>query len=91
VKLYTDSYSEELAQKLAKLKKRDFKQYSIVRKKIDWILNHPEHRYKDLGYDLKGAQRIHTGHFVLVFKINHENKTVAFEDYDHHDKIYIKK
>ena len=86
--MYADSYSEEITKKLSKLKKKDSKHYEIVRKKMDWILANPEHRYKDLHYSMKGLKRIHIGHFVLVFKIDHENKIVFFEDYDHHDKIY---
>jgi len=88
--MYKDSYSEEIVKKLVKLKKKDQKHYSIVRKKIDWILVNPEHRYKDLHYSMKGIQRIHVGHFVLVFKVDHVGRVVSFEDYDHHDKIYRK-
>jgi mRNA-degrading endonuclease RelE of RelBE toxin-antitoxin system len=29
--------------------------------------------------------------FVLIFKIDDENKIVKFEDFDHHDKIYKKR
>jgi mRNA-degrading endonuclease RelE of RelBE toxin-antitoxin system len=86
--LYTDEYSEELSNKLAKLKKRDLKQYLMVRSKMDWILANPEHRYKFLSEDMKGVNRVHLGHFVLAFSIDHLKKQVSFEDYDHHDKIY---
>ena len=86
--MYTDRYSEEITKKLAKLKKKDPTHYSIVIKKRDWILANPEHRYKDLHYSMKGVSRVHIGHFVLTFKINHINKVIYFEDYDHHDNIY---
>lgn len=86
--MYSDRYSEEITKKLAKLKKKDAKHFEIVRKKMDWILNNPEHRYKNLHYDMKGINRIHIGHFVLTFIIDHTNKIISFEDYDHHDKIY---
>jgi len=86
--LYIDRYSKEITKKLAKLKKKDKKHYEILRKKMDWILEHAEHRYKFLSHDLKGIQRIHIGHFVLIFIIDHANKIVSFEDYDHHDNIY---
>lgn len=86
--MYKDSYSDEITRKLAKIKKKDQKHYSIVRKKMDWILDYPNHRYKDLHYSMKGIKRIHIGHFVLVFIIDHVKKIVSFEDYDHHDKIY---
>lgn len=87
-RLYTDEYSLEISAKLAKLKKRDLKQYTIVRKKMNQILGSPEHQYKFLSQDMKGLNRVHLGHFVLIFTINHEKKKVSFEDYDHHDKIY---
>lgn len=86
--MYRDLYSEQITQKLAKLKKKDINQYSIVRKKMDFILANPEHDYKFLHQNMKGIQRAHIGHFVLIFIIDHANKIVSFEDYDHHDKIY---
>ena len=86
--MYSDKYSEELTRKLAKLKRKDHKRYEIVRNKMDWILGNPEHRYKDLHYNMKGIKEVHLGHFVLTFIIDHVNKVISFEDYDHHDKIF---
>jgi len=86
--MYVDTYSDVLTEKLAKLKKKDPKQYLAVIKKRDFILAHPEHNYKDLHYSMKGIKRVHLGHFVLTFIIDHTHKIVSFEDYDHHDKIY---
>jgi len=86
--MYSDSYSEEIIKKLVKIKKKDALHYKKVMKKVDDILENPHHTYKFLHHDMKGLNRIHIGHFVLVFLINHEEKTISFEDYDHHDKIY---
>ena len=86
--MYQDFYSEEITKKLAKIRKKDPVQYSQVRKKIDSILADPHHSYKFLTHDMKGLNRVRLGHFVLVFKIDHPNKRVSFEDYDHHDVIY---
>ncbi|MCH8004548.1 MAG: hypothetical protein IH934_08030 [Nanoarchaeota archaeon] len=86
--MYADSYSEEIARKLSKLKKKDPIHYSKVRKKMNSILAEPTHSYKFLTKDMKGINRVHLGHFVLVFVIDHRNKIVSFEDYDHHDNIY---
>jgi mRNA-degrading endonuclease RelE of RelBE toxin-antitoxin system len=86
--MYADSYSEEITKKLAKLRKKDPAHYSKVRNKMDSILENPEHSYKFLHHDMKGILRVHIGHFVLVFAIDHKNKIISFEDYDHHDKIY---
>ena len=86
--MYKDSYSKEIARKLSKLKKKDTKKFTIVLKKRDQILENPKARYKDLHYAMGGFKRVHLGHFVLVFRIDHKNKIITFEDYDHHDKIY---
>lgn len=86
--MYADSYSDEITKKLAKLRKKDPAHYSQVLKKMDSILKEPNHKYKFLHHDMKGVLRVHIGHFVLIFVINHEKKSVSFEDYDHHDIIY---
>ena len=88
--MYSNFYSETLTKKLIKLKKRDPKHYEIILKKMSWILANPEHRYKDLHYSMKGISRVHIGHFVLTFRIDNIKKSVYFEDYDHHDKVYLK-
>lgn len=85
---YADVYTDEIQKKMLKLMKKDPQQYSIVRKKMDQIIQTAEHSYKHLHYSMKGVSRVHIGHFVLVFVIDHINKTISFEDYDHHDKIY---
>ena len=86
--MYADNYSEEITKKLVKLKKKDPRSYEIVRDKMNWVMANPEHRFKDLHYTMKGIKEVHIGHFVLTFTIDHFNKVVAFEDYDHHDKIF---
>ncbi len=86
--MYTDTYSEEIAKKLSKLKKKDLQHYTKVHKKMDQILENPNHSYKYLHHDMKGVNRVHIGHFVLVFIISHEEEIISFEDYDHHDNIY---
>jgi mRNA-degrading endonuclease RelE of RelBE toxin-antitoxin system len=87
--MYTDKYSEVLVKKLKKIKKKDLKHYNIIRRKMDEILGSPHHSYKFLHYNMKSVNRVHIGHFVLVFIIDHKNKTISFEDYDHHDNIYL--
>jgi len=88
--MYKGFYSDEFIKKLSKLKKGDNPHYSRVRKKIDMILATPDHSYKYLEHRLKGVNRVHIGHFVLVFVINHPSRMISFEDYDHHDNIYHK-
>ncbi len=65
--MYVDLYTEEITKKIEKLKKKDSKMYSILIKKIKWIIENPFHDYKYLHYDMKGFQRTHIGHFVLIF------------------------
>ncbi|NQU78503.1 type II toxin-antitoxin system RelE/ParE family toxin [Candidatus Woesearchaeota archaeon] len=86
--MYQDIYSEEIVKKLKTLKKKNHPHYDRVRRKMDDILLNPDHTYKILHNTMKGIMRVHLGHFVLVFVINHINKTISFEDYDHHDNIY---
>ena len=87
---YTDFYSEEITKKLSKLKKKSPLHYRILRKKMDQILEAPEHKYKELQHAMKGIQRVHIGHFVLTFRIDSNKKIVSFEDYEHHDKVYYR-
>ncbi|MBI2136374.1 addiction module toxin RelE [Candidatus Woesearchaeota archaeon] len=74
--MYKDSYSDEITKKLAKLKKKDPSHYEIVRKKMDWLLENPEHTFKFLRYSMKGVNRIHIGSFVLAFIVDHNNKSI---------------
>lgn len=88
--MYLDKYSEEITRKLSRLKKKDPAIYSIARKKMEQILDNPEHEYKELRYSMKGIRRVHIGHFVLIFRLDSINKIVYFEDFDHHDNICTK-
>ena len=45
--------------------------------------------YKNLRYDMKDSKRVHIGHFVLVFSFDKFKNLVSFEDYDHHNNIYL--
>ena len=86
--MYRDLYSREITKKLAKLRKKDPNHYSKIMKKIDAILENPSHGYKFLHHSMKGVNRVQIGHFVLSFVIDKKDKTISFEDYDHHDNIY---
>lgn len=87
--VYKDLYSEEIIKKLLRIKRKNGSFYISVRKKMDWIIENPLHKFKNLKHNLKGYKRIHLGHFVLIFIINHENQEIFFEDFDHHDKAYL--
>jgi len=80
----------ELDKKLIKLSKKDKSRYEAVMNKIDEVLSSSDiGHYKNLRYDMKDSKRVHIGHFVLVFNYDKVNDFVSFEDYDHHDKIYV--
>lgn len=81
----------ELEKKLIKLFKKDKQAYEKVMKKIQEVITSGsiEH-YKNLRYDMKESKRVQIGHFVLVFSCDKSKEFISFEDYDHHDKIYLK-
>ena len=84
---------EKLHKILQKLSKKDRKRYEIIWKKINEIINseNVEH-YKNLKYPLNDFKRIHIdGSFVLIFKYDKTNDKLIFYDFEHHDKIYLKK
>ena len=74
---------------LFKLSKKDKPAYEAVMDKIKEIVNCDDiHHYKNLRYDMKTLQRVHIGHFVLVFAYDESRDFITFADYDHHDNIY---
>ena len=86
--MYKGEYSDKIVKKILKIQKKDLSHYKKLKNKIDWIRVNSNHKYKNLRNVLKDYKRVHLGHFVLIFKIDHVEKKVYFEDYDHHDKIY---
>ena len=87
---YEFEIKPELEKKLVKLYKKDKLTYKKIMKKIYEIINSRDiEHYKNLRYDMKDSKRVHIGHFVLVFSFDKSNNFVSFEDYDHHDNIYL--
>jgi YafQ family addiction module toxin component len=79
---------DELSNKLKKLQKKNIVQFNAIFKKAEEIQINP-HRYKNLKVPMNYLKRVHIDkHFVLVFSVDEESKTVILEDYDHHDTIY---
>ena len=73
-----------------RLVKKNPKQLEIIVCKTDEIVKDP-HRYKNLRSPLNHLKRVHIDrHFVLVFSIDDNKNIVMIEEYDHHDKIYLK-
>ena len=87
--MYSLKISDKLENILRKLYKKDKQRYDIIMQKIDEIIDSDPNHYKNLRYDLKAFKRVHIdAHFVLIFRVDEENKIVEFFDLNHHDKIY---
>ena len=72
-----------------KLSKRNKQQLRMIFNKIQEIRENPNHQYKYLRKPIQKYNRVHIDkHFVLIFKINHENQSVVICYYDHHDNVY---
>ena len=82
--------SERLQEILTKLSRKDKSLYEQVLKKIDEVKNsYDVEHYKNLRHDMKDSKRVQIGHFVLVFKYDKTNNEIYFDDFDHHDNIYL--
>ena len=82
--------SENLKNIMRKLSRKDKSLYEQLLKKINEVINceNVEH-YKNLRYNMKDSKRVHVGHFVLVFQYDAFKDEINFDDFDHHDKIYL--
>ncbi len=90
--MYSYEYSDELEKILMKLSKKDKNLYEQVLKKIGEILNSSDvEHYKNLRYNMKDSKRVHVGHFVLVFQYDKVENHIKFDDFDHHDNVYVKR
>ena len=89
--MYDHEFRKTLVKIFFKLAKKNPKQMNIINKKIKEVIVNP-HRYKNLRKPLQKLKRIHIDNsFVLTYSINESKKLVIFEDYDHHDNIYMAK
>jgi YafQ family addiction module toxin component len=91
--MYNWERSDKLVKILKKLFKKDKRRYEAALNKISEVINtkDPNH-YKNLCYELKAFKGVHVDtHFVLTFKVDETNKSIRFEDLQHHDIIYLRK
>ena len=65
--------------------KKDKALLDRLHKKIDEILQNPEH-YPVKKYEIKGKRSAHVGSFVIVFET--EGNNVIFLKFKHHDHAY---
>ena len=78
--VFTKSFSNDV-----KSIKKDNALFQRLKKKIDEILENPEH-YPVKKYELKSKRSAHVGSFVILFEIN--DKDVIFLKFRHHDYVY---
>ena len=88
--MYDLSIKKEADKIFKKLSKKNPKQLIIIYKKIEEIRKNPNHIYKFLRRPLQNFNRVHIDkHFVLIFKINHQEGLIEIYYYDHHDNVYL--
>ena len=86
--MYDYEVKPDLKRILNKLFKKNKVMYEQVMKKIEEIIQNPQH-YKPLKYNFAGERRVHImKSFVLKFEINEQNKKVIFFFFGHHDEAY---
>ena len=88
--MYGIQRTKDFKRQLRKVK--DKQSQENIKSKIKEIANtvedNPDH-YKNLKRPLQKYKRAHVNNsFVLIFRVDEENKKVIFFDYNHHDKIY---
>lgn len=87
--MYTCELRKSVEKIFFKLAKKNPNQLWIIEKKIEEIIQKPQH-YKNLRKPLQHLKRVHIDKsFVLTFSVDENNKKVIIEDYGHHDDIYI--
>jgi YafQ family addiction module toxin component len=86
--VYKLAIKEKLDRKFKKLKKKDREMLALTDRKVQEILDNP-YRFKSLRKPLQNKRRVHIGgSFVLIYKVNEDEKKVTLLDFDHHDNIY---
>ncbi|MBI2129206.1 hypothetical protein HYU07_03110 [Candidatus Woesearchaeota archaeon] len=86
--MYSFDIKDSLDKKLSKISKKNPKQLEIIHKKIEEVIQNPQH-YKNLKAPMQHLKRVHMDKsFILLFSVNEQEKKVIFEELDHHDNIY---
>jgi addiction module RelE/StbE family toxin len=81
---YKERYTKPFL-KDVKVIKKDKVLLDRLNKKIDQILENPEH-YQPKRYDLKGKRSAHVGPYVILFEV--VGGIVIFYRFRHHDHVY---
>ena len=86
---YEPRPKEKFDKKIEKLERKAPKQANNLRNKINQICNNPSHNYHRMHGDEHDKFHVHIeDHFVLIFKINHEERAVELLDYGHHNEFF---
>lgn len=86
--MYSISVKGHVERIFRRLEKRDKKQLKIIKKKLQQIVENPQH-FKPLRVPMQNKRRAHIGSFILIYSIDEKNKTVIVEEYTHHDEVYV--
>ena len=87
--MYSFEVKNSLDKIFIKLAKRDRAMMKIIERKIGEIVLNLNH-YKNLRKPLQHLKRVHIGKsHVLCFSVDENKKVVIFEEFNHHDKIYL--
>ena len=78
--VFTKSFSNDV-----KDIKKDKVLFQRLKKKIDEILENPEH-YPIKKYTLKGKRSAHVGSYVILYEI--KGNDIVFLKFKHHDFVY---
>lgn len=81
---YKQEFTKPFLKDVKSIKKDKFL-LNRLHKKIDEIIQNPEH-YKPLSGPLKGKRRVHIGSYVLIFEV--KGDAVIFHAFKHHDYAY---
>jgi addiction module RelE/StbE family toxin len=81
---YKERYTKPFL-KDVKVIKKDKILLDRLNKKIEEILENPEH-YPHKRYELKGKRSTHVGSYVILFAV--EGEVVIFHRFRHHDLVY---
>jgi len=88
--MYRYKIQPSLQKIMLKLFKKDKQTRERIIKKINEIANSGDiEYYKNLKYPLQHLKRVQIGEKILVFKFDKKNKLISFENFKHHDKIYL--
>lgn len=86
--IYVLEKKDNINKIFSKLAKKDPKQLKIIYKRLKQVLKDP-YSFKPLRSDMKDYREIHIdSHFVLIYSIDEQKKTVVLKDYNHHENIF---